>query len=45
MLDSGFRVSEVARLEVEDVVIEGGRLFLRVKEGKGKKEKVGSSCG
>jgi len=40
MLWTGLRVSEVAGLTGEDVIIENGKVFLRVKEGKGQKERL-----
>jgi site-specific recombinase XerD len=40
MLWTGLRVSEVAGLTGEDVIIEDGKVFLRVKEGKGQKERL-----
>lgn len=40
MLSSGLRVSEVANLTKEDLIIEKGRLFLKVRQGKGKKERL-----
>lgn len=36
-LDAGLRVSEVARLRIED--IDSGRMLLRVKQGKGRKDR------
>ena len=40
MLWTGLRVSEVARLTGEDVIIEDGKVFLRVRAGKGQKERL-----
>ena len=40
MLWTGLRVSEVAGLTSEDVIEEDGRLFLRVRAGKGQKERL-----
>jgi len=40
MLWTGLRVSEVASLTGEDVIIEDGKVFLRVKQGKGQKERL-----
>jgi site-specific recombinase XerD len=40
MLWTGLRVSEVASLTGEDVIEEEGKVFLRVKEGKGQKERL-----
>jgi len=40
MLWTGLRVSEVAALTGEDVIKENGRLFLRVRSGKGSKERI-----
>jgi integrase/recombinase XerC/integrase/recombinase XerD len=40
MLWTGLRVSEVARLTGEDVIIEDGKVFLRVRSGKGQKERL-----
>jgi site-specific recombinase XerD len=40
MLWTGLRVSEVAGLTGEDVIIDNGKVFLRVKEGKGQKERL-----
>jgi site-specific recombinase XerD len=40
MLWTGLRVSEVAALTGEDVIKENSRVFLRVKEGKGNKERI-----
>jgi integrase/recombinase XerC/integrase/recombinase XerD len=40
MLWTGLRVSEVVSLTSEDVIKEDGKLFLRVRSGKGKKERI-----
>jgi len=40
MLWTGLRVSEVAGLTGEDVIKENGKLFLRVRSGKGSKERI-----
>ena len=40
MLWTGLRVSEVAALTGEDVIKENGKLFLRVRSGKGSKERI-----
>jgi len=40
MLSTGLRVSEVANLKGEDVLQENGAVFLRVRQGKGKKERI-----
>jgi integrase len=40
MLWTGLRVSEVAGLTGEDVIRENGKLFLRVRSGKGNKERI-----
>jgi site-specific recombinase XerD len=40
MLWTGLRVSEVASLTGEDVIIEDGKVFLRVRSGKGQKERL-----
>jgi site-specific recombinase XerD len=40
MLWTGLRVSEVAGLTGEDVIQEEGRIFLRVRSGKGQKERL-----
>jgi len=40
MLWTGLRVSEVAGLTGEDVIKENGKLFLRVRSGKGNKERI-----
>jgi integrase len=40
MLWTGLRVSEVASLTGEDVIKENGKLFLRVRSGKGSKERI-----
>lgn len=40
MLWTGLRVSEVASLTGEDVIEEEGRVFLRVRSGKGQKERL-----
>jgi site-specific recombinase XerD len=40
MLWTGLRVSEVASLTGEDVIEEEGRIFLRVRSGKGQKERL-----
>ena len=40
MLWTGLRVSEVAGLTGEDVIEEEGRIFLRVRSGKGQKERL-----
>ncbi len=39
MLATGLRVGEVAELTNEDVIIDKGRLLIRVRSGKGKKER------
>lgn len=39
MLATGLRVGEVAELTGDDVIVNGGRLFIRVKSGKGKRER------
>jgi len=40
MLWTGLRVSEIASLTGEDVIKENGKLFLRVRSGKGNKERI-----
>ena len=40
MLATGLRVSEVANLKGEDVLQVNGAVFLRVRQGKGKKERI-----
>lgn len=40
MLAAGLRVSEAARLMPEDVILERGSVFLRVRHGKGDKERL-----
>jgi integrase/recombinase XerC/integrase/recombinase XerD len=40
MLWTGLRVSEVAGLTGEDVIVEDGKVFLRVRSGKGQKERL-----
>lgn len=40
MLAAGLRVSEAARLMPEDVILERGSVFLRVRRGKGDKERL-----
>jgi len=40
MLWTGLRISEVASLTGEDVIKENGKLFLRVRSGKGNKERI-----
>jgi len=40
MLWTGLRVSEVASLTGEDVIIEDGKVFLKVRSGKGQKERL-----
>jgi site-specific recombinase XerD len=40
MLWTGLRVSEVASLTPEDVIEEEGRIFLKVRSGKGQKERL-----
>ena len=40
MLWAGLRVSEVAGLTGEDVIKEDNKVFLRVKSGKGAKERI-----
>jgi site-specific recombinase XerD len=40
MLWTGLRVSEVASLRGDDVLIENGKVFLKVRSGKGQKERL-----
>jgi integrase/recombinase XerC/integrase/recombinase XerD len=40
MLWTGLRVSEVASLTLDDVIKEDGKVFLRVRAGKGAKERI-----
>lgn len=39
MLATGVRVGEVVELTSDDVIVDKGRLFIRVRSGKGKKER------
>jgi len=40
MLATGLRVSEVAALKSADIFQQKGRVFLRIRQGKGKKERI-----